>query len=205
MAFTEVSPLLALRTMDTERYFTTLLAPKAVRTPFSLIHLLDLRLREAASAGGETQLRLIKLAWWRDRLTQLAGAPTGGEPLLNALDAAMLGAHADALAALAEAHMDMAERRDRAPAGAAFFTLAGHLLAQPSAEELAILAEAGRFWAAGGEMTDSAAGPQMIRKRLRPITALAAAARYPKTTSTRRHFAMALHVLTGHLALDGEK
>ena len=62
-------------------------APRRARGAWLALLALDARLGQQLRAGREPILTQIRLAWWRDRLGEDAGAWPKGEPLLVALSA----------------------------------------------------------------------------------------------------------------------
>gem|GEM_PF-1325414 len=75
-------------------------APRALRPAWTGLLVLDHRLADAARAGREPIMIQLRLAWWRDRLAELAADRPRGEPLLAVLVAwdderAALGALVD--------------------------------------------------------------------------------------------------------------
>ena len=125
--------------------------PRASRPALASLFELDRRLGDALARAKEPLLAQMRLAWWRDRLTDQGGSPTG-EPLLRELAVhwgerrAMLRALVDGWENLlgdaplpASAIEAFAAGRGRALA--AFAELAGDRAIAPSAEA------AGRCWA----------------------------------------------------------
>ena len=60
-------------------------APRASREPVLALLALDQRLAAIVRSGGEPALAQIKLAWWRDRLSESPARWPEGEPLLGLL------------------------------------------------------------------------------------------------------------------------
>lgn len=60
-------------------------APAAVRKANLALLLLDSRLRSIVAGGGEPAIAQIKLAWWRERLSEPRARWPEGEPLLGLL------------------------------------------------------------------------------------------------------------------------
>ena len=58
-------------------------APRASRAAILGLLVLDQRLAGVVAMGGEAMIAQIKLAWWRDRLTEPREAWPAGEPLLD--------------------------------------------------------------------------------------------------------------------------
>ncbi len=185
--------LASLMALDPARYFASLFAPSSRRTGLVNLHLLDLRLAAARRDASELQIALIKLAWWRDALADLPARAAAGEPLLAALAAADVGDWPPLLAALAEAHMDMAEGQADAPArrGRALFVAAGALLSPRANQD--VLKSAGGAWGAGRRMASETQIPAVLR----PITALCRVADDKGRSPARTQFAMLAHILTG--------
>ncbi|MGB3723833.1 MAG: squalene/phytoene synthase family protein [Pacificimonas sp.] len=190
-------PLDALRAKAPARHFACLFAPVSRRTALVNLHLLDLRLENAARDASELQIALIKLAWWRDALAELPDRAQSGEPLLTALADAEVPGWPPLLAALAEAHMDMAEGQEAGASGrgAALFRAAGRLLSEagdPGSETY--LTSAGEAWGRRERHT----GPPADRS-MRPITALARIADEKSRSPSREQLAIMAHILTGRL------
>lgn len=80
----DLSPL--LEELPAERRLALAYAPAAFRADSLAVFLLDLRLSRLVSQGREPLLTQVRLAWWRDRLSE---DPTGfhhDEPLLRLLE-----------------------------------------------------------------------------------------------------------------------
>lgn len=94
-----------LKTRDRERWLAILWAPAAVRPALVAIHCYDLEQARIIAEAREPMLGEIRLAWWRERLADLAqGKPAPPQPILAALQAHALprGVNLAALAALEE-------------------------------------------------------------------------------------------------------
>lgn len=85
--------------LDIERDLSLMYAPPAHRPGLRAIWQLDARMRRIFTSGGEPTLRLIKLAWWEERVLALADGEAPAEPLLRRL-AALARAEADIVADL---------------------------------------------------------------------------------------------------------
>lgn len=195
-----------VRTEDRDRYVATLFAPATARPQLFALHAFDLALAEVVRTTTEPQIGMIRLAWWRDSVERGREKPVTGEPVLAAVAAAALDT--GALAALAEAHMDVLDGAEIGESGAQIFRCAAALL---GAEGGAGLADAGRFWARanarrrGVAVAVSMPDEMRFAPALRPITALAAVARRDAAGKREprgaagRQFAILRHVLTGRL------
>lgn len=196
------NPAAEVHASDRDRYFATLFAPVSVRSCLFALHAFDLALTDVVQTTSETHLGLIRLAWWRDAVS---GPPIAGQPLLAAIRDA--GLDGDELARLAEAHMDWLEGGER-PAGV-LFEVGASLLgadADPSLELAAKTWSAGQD-ARGGHQPVSPVErrPGRVPARIRPLTALAVAARRDLAGkreprgSAGRQLAMLRHMLTGRI------
>lgn len=193
-----------VRLGDRDRYVATLFAPAHVRDALFALHAYDLALAEVARTTTEPHIGMIRLAWWRDTVRELRAKPVAGQPVLAALGGTDLDP--EALAQLAEAHMDVIDGADLGESGAGLFLLAASLL---GAAEDDSVAEAGCFWARanarrqGAEVEVSSPARVRFGSALRPITALAAVARRDAAGkreprgSAGRQFAVLRHMLTG--------
>lgn len=95
----------ALKARDRERWLAILWAPAAARPALVAIHSYDLEQARIVAEAKEPMLGEIRLAWWRERLADLAaGKPAPPQPILAALQAHALprGVALNALAALEE-------------------------------------------------------------------------------------------------------
>jgi phytoene synthase len=91
-----------LRAADREAWLALLWAPASLRPPLAAALALDLELERVVAELSEPLLAEIRLAWWRERLAELArGAAPPPQPLLRALAGAGRPAGLD-LVALAE-------------------------------------------------------------------------------------------------------
>jgi phytoene synthase len=136
-----------------ERALAVAYAPPAARRGLATLFALDERLERLALHTAEPTLAMIRLAWWRDQLAELAGGPPPADPLL--LAARDLGLDDATLAGVAEGWEALLEDPDWSPdtvesfarqRGAGMFRLAGTLLGA-RAEEQARLEAAGMLWA----------------------------------------------------------
>lgn len=192
-----------VRREDRDRYVATLFAPGPLRPRLFALHAFDLALADVARSTTEPQIGMIRLAWWRDTVRSLRERPVGGQPVLAALGDVDIDP--EALALLAEAHMDVLDGADVGESGARFFVLAAALLGDAGSEVEA----AGRFWARanawrqGAEVDVLALEHGRFGAAVRPVTALAAVARRDlggrrePRGSAGRQFAVLRHVLTG--------
>lgn len=110
MLFVSAEPLAELladlRRRDPERWITTLWAPARTRPLLAAVLLLDLEIERVVAEAGEPMVAEIRLAWWRERLFDLAdGKPPPGQPLLMMLakEAPSAGVDLRALAGLEDA------------------------------------------------------------------------------------------------------
>ena len=91
-----------MKARDPERWLSTLWAPAAARPALLAIHAYDLEQQRIVADIREPLLAEIRLAWWRERLTDLAaGKPPPPQPLLEALARAQ-GVDLVALSAIEE-------------------------------------------------------------------------------------------------------
>jgi phytoene synthase len=75
--------------LSPEARLAALWAPAPVREAFAAILALDAELLRVVTTLSEPLLAEIRLAWWRERLTDLSnGQPAPAQPLLQALEAA---------------------------------------------------------------------------------------------------------------------
>jgi len=86
-------------TLPTEQRLALAYAPRAARDLWAGLFLLDSRLADILRGAREPMLGQIRLAWWRDRLTE-TGHPLAGEPLLALLSS--WGEHGRGLVALVD-------------------------------------------------------------------------------------------------------
>lgn len=78
--------MLLLRAVDREAWLALLWAPAPLRAPLAAAFALDLALERIVAELSEPLVAEIRLAWWRERLAELAaGAAPPAEPLLRAL------------------------------------------------------------------------------------------------------------------------
>lgn len=149
-----------LASLPPERRLALSYAPQRARHAWAAFYALDARLDGIVRKAREPMLAQIKLAWWRERLLQPAGARPQGEPVLAAL-AAWQG-HEGRLTALvdgweavlaAEAAPSEGLRALALARGESCAALAA-ALGQPGAEDSA--RRAGQQWAAAEWMTATA-------------------------------------------------
>jgi phytoene synthase len=141
-------------------------APRGIRPAWTGLLALDHRLADAARPGRDAIMIQLRLAWWRDRLSEPAAGWPHGEPLLGLLIAwdaerAALGALVDGWEAQVVGE-DGGALLDRARAGAivALARLAG-------LAETAPLSSAAADWAEG-----RALNAQRLPRALRPLVLL---------------------------------
>jgi phytoene synthase len=142
----------ALRQFDPALRIALAWQPPATRPALAALLELDQRLGTLVSRAKEPFLAQMRLAWWRDQLSQIGTAVLAGEPLLAQL-AAQWGEHAPRLAVLADGWESLlgdaplsVEAIDAFAAGrggamAAFADLAG------AAADTSSARAAGRGWA----------------------------------------------------------
>ncbi len=223
----QVSRLTWVAERDPDRALALLAAPAAVRDALTLLFVLDLRLAAIADRGGEPAAALLRLAWWRDALTALDGAPAPAEPMLRAVSETLLsrGVSGAALARIAEGWLALAEDdlagqaaidEHAAERGGTLFSVAGRLCGVDDDR----LALAGAGWAlaeraahaddplVAARLAEAArarfAGLGTARwpRRLRVLGTLVALARHDLARKTRRSRAARLlralrHRVTG--------
>ncbi|WP_448578905.1 squalene/phytoene synthase family protein [Thermaurantiacus sp.] len=98
--------LAELKRRDPERWIVALWAPAKMRPLLAAVLLLDLELERVVAETGEPLVAEIRLAWWRDRLFDLAdGRAPPAQPLLMILgsEAPAAGLDLGALAGLEDA------------------------------------------------------------------------------------------------------
>lgn len=190
-----------VRAGDRDRYFAVLFAPAPVRGALLALHAYDLTLRDIIRTTTDPHLGLIRLAWWRDAVSD---EPVAGQPVLAALSKARIDSGRSV--ALAEAYMDRIEGKAAGETGALLFDTAAHLLKVGSDPQVAA---AGRYWDAACDLRAGGrtGAPPLPKERapadIRPITAIAAAARrdfagkHEPRGVTGRQIAMLRHLLTG--------
>ena len=67
------------------RHLSTLYAPAEIRPALHAVHALDLALLDVAVTTKEPMVGHIRLAWWRERITELGAGRAPAEPILSAL------------------------------------------------------------------------------------------------------------------------
>lgn len=156
-----------LKQRDREAWLACLYAAAPARPALVALLALDAELAHVVAATTEPLLGEIKLAWWRDRLTELDHGPAPAQPLLQALQSRVLPRLSGAdLAALEERWLCLLGS-DGLPAahvngGATLFRLAARLLGGDVAEA----DQLGRAWM----MAQSVPGRTSVL--LRPLRAL---------------------------------
>jgi phytoene synthase len=186
---------------------------------------LDLALADVVATTSEPALGAIRLAWWRERLEELdAGAPSPGEPRLNAIARQLLGRgiSGSELSRLEEAWLPLLQPFPWGEAQVEALCLRGRLLFGVGARLLGGKPEqaeaAGAFWslvdgalhcsdAESRQLLVAAAGtvslPRKAPQTLRPLTVLAAVA-VPAVTDPGSGLARGLaalhHRATGRFA-----
>jgi len=78
--------------LDPDRRLALAYAPSAARAPLEALWRLDVTLGAVLARGREPMVAQIRLAWWREALERLDGAPPPPEPILQALAAQVLPA-----------------------------------------------------------------------------------------------------------------
>ncbi len=147
----------AVRRADPDRWLASrFIADRGHRAGVVALYALDGELARAARIAADPTVGLIRLAWWREALAEIAaGQPPRAQPALVALSAAHTrqGLDPDLLAAMVEARMDILEEpiADAAAAldwadrvGGSLCRLAACVLDPASPAEAA--ASAGRLW-----------------------------------------------------------
>jgi phytoene synthase len=141
--------------LDPERRLALSYIGKSQRGPLELLWRLDASF--AQLLGGSTQplAAQLKLAWWREALTALDGAPAPAEPMLQEIKCGLLpaGLSGRELADLADGWEQLLAHESLSPAdllaygsgrGGGLFGLSARLL---GSEPIAGLGEAGVGWA----------------------------------------------------------
>ena len=169
---------------------------------------------DVVSQSAQPALGAIKLAWWRERLTELDEGKVPAEPRLQAAASELLprGISGAELAGLEEGYLALLrEPVEAAPAlqrGLRLFEMASKLLGA----SLTDLGVAGRLYAAGQLQRRGLALPGAfvvtrmhgVPAKLRPLTALAVLARrdldrHEREATPARAFAILRHRLTGRI------
>jgi phytoene synthase len=161
-----------LKQRDRERWLACLYAAAPARPGLVALFALDAELAQVVAGSSDPLLGEIKLAWWRDRLTELDTGPAPAQPLLQTLQARALPRVRGAELALLEDYwlgrLGSAESSQAADDGrATLFQLAGRLLGGD-------VAEAGMLGLALGQGL-AVPGPTSVL--LRPLRALVELAR----------------------------
>ncbi len=175
-----------VRARDPDRYLATLYAPRDKRPALFALHALDLELLDVAIGTSEPMIGQIRLAWWRERLSEIGGPTVPAQPVLQALAASgVLASDLDGFDDASLAYLDEDVGEWARLRGAKLFEVAARILGSASDEVLA----AGRAWAVAdgwrrGVIEREAVGkalaasPRRIPAPLRPIAALAGLARH---------------------------
>ncbi len=161
-----------LKARDKDRWLACLYAPEAVRPGLMALFALDLELAQLVATTTEPMLGEIRLAWWRERLTELDAGRAPAQPLLQALLAhALPVVKGVELAGLEDRWLGLIGSDAVPPAhvagGGHLFALAARLLGGDAAAGDAL----GRAWALGEPPADPA--PATLRP-LRGLAQLAA-------------------------------
>jgi 15-cis-phytoene synthase len=175
--------------------------PATIRPAFATLWNLDLALTDVVATTTEPALGAIRLAWWRERLEELDEDATPAEPRLRAISRQLLGRgiHGKELARLEDAWLPLFEPFPWGEAQAEGLKLRGRILFGIGARLLGEQAEegamAGEVWSLvdgarhcsdersriflSGEAAHALIRlPGKIRRKLRPLTVLAAVAAY---------------------------
>jgi 15-cis-phytoene synthase len=161
-----------LKARDKDRWLACLYAPEAARPGLMALFALDLELAQVVATTTDPMLGEIRLAWWRERLTELDAGRAPAQPLLEALLAHALPVLKGAeLAGLEDRWLGLIGSDAVPPAhvegGGLLFALAARLLGGDAAAGDAL----GRAWALG----EAPAGRTPARLRLlRALVQLAA-------------------------------
>jgi len=142
--------------LDPERRLALAYAPPARRDALAALWTLDAAIGAAIAGGSQPLVRLIKLAWWRERLAELDEAPPPAEPVLQAaaLKLLPLGIEGGRLAALSDGWEVLASAETLGPEefgayaahrGGLMFELAARVLG--SGENDPAIGLAGQNWA----------------------------------------------------------
>ena len=208
-----------VRAGDPLRYLATLYAPTSKRPALFAIHALDLVLLGVATSTTDAMIGQIRLAWWRERITELGQGRAPAEPVLAALAnagvtaASLHGFDDPSLALIDEAPVQWAELR-----GERLFAAISAALGVPATPDTLA---AGRGWATvdgwrrGYLHQDEAAkllaaAPRKSPVPLRPLLGLLAVARRDLrradpgqpdgvTISPSRQIRLAFAIVTGRL------
>lgn len=185
-------------TLMPEQRLALAYAPGQSRDALLAILGLDLRLAQVVTGAREPILAQIRLAWWRDRLTEGA-PPVAGEPLLALLDEA--GADRTALRALVDAWegllddgaVDAVARLAAARALALCSALPGAYTDTPVRDSIRewALHDLSRLPGEAGEIAARLAAaeawrPARLPRALRPLAVLHALARCSRRTGDDR-------------------
>jgi 15-cis-phytoene synthase len=161
---------------DPERWLASLYVPEARRGAVVALWALDLEVGEVVAKTTEPMVGQIRLAWWRERLHELAaGAPS--QPVLAAL--AAHGVDGPALEPLEDAALAALDGQWPEAArirGETLFIEAARLLGGPVTDAVR---EAGVFWASRRSDVPAHLAPGRAPALLRPLFGLAALARLP--------------------------
>lgn len=157
-----------LKSRDRDRWLACLYAPEAARPGLMALFALDCELAQLVATTTEPMLGEIRLAWWRERLTELDDGKAPAQPLLEALLAhALPTITGAALARLEDRWLGLIGTEDvpesHIEGGGHLFALAARLLGGDTDHGAAL----GRAWALGEAMPGPSPAP------LRPLRALA--------------------------------
>lgn len=161
-----------LKQRDRERWLACLYAAAPARPGLVALFALDAELAQVVASSSDPLLGEIKLAWWRDRLTELDTGPAPAQPLLQALQVRVLPRLKGAELALLEDYWLSRLGNGGAPSPAddgqaTLFQAAGRLLGGD-------FAEAGML---GLALVQGLAVPGRTSVLLRPLRALVELAR----------------------------
>lgn len=179
--------------LDPDRRLALAYVPAAVRPAVAALWRLDVAFAAILATGTQSLISQMRLAWWREALERLDGAPPPAEPLLQALAVEVLptvsGAELAAmeegwLILLADAALSEEELRRYAELrGGLLFAFTARLLGDPDFP----VARAGEAWALAdlarhSRRTDEIKSPPPAPKmkwplRLRPLGMLSIVAR----------------------------
>ncbi|QMW22860.1 squalene/phytoene synthase family protein [Sandaracinobacteroides saxicola] len=134
--------------MDRDHRIIALWLPAPARAVFQAVTAFDAELARVATGAKEPMLGAIRLAWWRERVEDLAnGRDAPAQPILAALAAVRAQVDLRLLAQLDEAWLPLLEEGVADWAGHA--AVRGRLLFAALGEAGAFGAAAGASWAAG--------------------------------------------------------
>ena len=139
-----------LKARDRDRWLACLYAPAAARPGLMALFALDCELAQLVATTTDPMLGEIRLAWWRERLTELDDGKAPAQPLLKALLAHALPAVSGAdLAGLEDRWLGLLGSDDvpdsHVEGGGILFALAARLLGGDEAEAAML----GQAWVLG--------------------------------------------------------